>query len=381
MSVEFLNNKLVKMNTIIKFVKNETVLVIAWILAIVSMFIIPPDGKYASYIDMYTLILLFCLMLVMAGFREQGVFVNASNKLLLGVHTSKQLEAVLIFLPFFSSMFITNDVALITFVPFAIEILRVACLEKRVIFVVTMQTIAANLGSILLPIGNPQNIYLYSFGNYSLGSFVQVMLPYAIVSLVVISVIIAIRHTSNKISVENSGYIKGDIRKIVVYSIIFILALCAVAKLISAYLLLAVTVAAVLVFDRKIIKKADYSLLLTFVGFFIFVGNTGRISQISELIKSVFEGNEVIISAITSQVISNVPAALLLSGFTQNTDALLTGVNIGGLGTLIASMASLISYKYVCAECPNLKKKYFIYFTKMNIIFLIILIVLYFILK
>ena len=369
------------MNTIIKFVKNETVLVIAWVLAIASMFIIPPDGEYASYIDMYTLILLFCLMLVMAGFREQGIFINAGNKLLSGVHTSKQLEAVLVFLPFFSSMFITNDVALITFVPFAIEILRMANLEKRVVFVVTMQTIAANLGSILLPIGNPQNIYLYSFGGYSFGDFVGVMLPYAVVSLILISVVIATQRTNSNISVKNCGDIKGDVGKIIVYAIIFVLSLCTVAKLISAYLLLAVTVAMVLIFDCKIIKKADYSLLLTFIGFFIFVGNTGRISQISELIKSVFEGNEFIISAIISQVISNVPAALLLSGFTTNTDALLTGVNIGGLGTLIASMASLISYKYICAECVDLKKKYFAYFTKMNIIFLIILIVFCFILK
>lgn len=369
------------MNTIIKFIKNETVLVIAWVLAIVSMFFVPPDGEYASYIDMYTLILLFCLMLAMAGFREQGIFVNAGNRLLSGVHTSKQLEAVLIFLPFLLSMFITNDVALITFVPFAIEILRMAHLEKRLIFVVTMQTIAANLGSILLPIGNPQNIYLYSFGGYSLGEFVQVMLPYTVVSFIAISVIIAMQRNNTKISVEKNEYIKGDIRKTLIYAVIFAFSLLTVAKAVNVYLLLAITVTAVLIFDYKMIKKADYSLLLTFVGFFVFVGNIGRIPQIGAFIKTVFEGHETVISTIISQAISNVPAALLLSGFTANTDALLVGVSIGGLGTLIASMASLISYKYICNECSNFSKKYFIYFTKMNILFLVILLSLYFIIK
>ena len=370
------------MGKIINFVKNETVLVISWVLAFVSMFFVVPDAEYVSYIDMYTLILLFCLMLAMEGFREQGVFSCAGNMLLKRVHTIKQLETVLIFLPFVFSMFITNDVALITFVPLAIEILVMAKAEDRLVFVVAMQTVAANLGSMLLPIGNPQNIYLYSYGGYSLGEFVSVMLPYAVISAIIIALMIAMGRRSEKINIKNSDTAVKNKIKIIMYAVIFTASLCTVAKLLNVYVLLVITLIAVLVLDRAIIKKANYSLLLTFVGFFVFVGNMGRIDAVKSILQSLLEGHEAVVSVILSQAISNVPAALLLSDFTKNCDALLIGVNIGGLGTLIASMASLISYKYVCTEFPKKHRtKYFAYFTKVNILFLVILTSVYFVIR
>ena len=368
------------MKKIIGFLKKETVLSIAWTLAIVTAIIIPPDGTYLQYIDFRTLGLLFCLMTVMSGFDTLGVFEQVGKKLVSKASNSHKLEAILVFLCFFSSMLITNDVALITFVPFAAVVLSMCGMEERLPFVVIFQTIAANMGSTLLPIGNPQNIYLYSKAGYTVFQFMLVMLPYVMVSFFMILACILFRKNETVLPIVYHEKRKNTGIGIWIYSVLFLFSLFAVFQWIPVWAAVIIVVATVFIYDRKCFLKVDYSLLLTFVGFFLFVGNMGKIPLFADTIHKIILGNEVIVSVAVSQVISNVPATLLLSGFTSEWDKLLMGVNLGGLGTMIASMASLISYKYIKELMPERQKQYFAGFTKWNVVFLAALLLLYYIL-
>lgn len=364
------------------FFKQETVLCAAFALAIVSMFFVPPDRGYIGYVDFRTLAILFCLMSVMAGLQKSGVFQCVAQALLVRVRKAWQLVLILVLLCFFSSMLVTNDVALITFVPFTVVVLGMVGpeIKKRLLIpVVVLQTIAANLGSMLTPIGNPQNLYLYGKAGLSLGAFVLLMLPYAGVALVVIVVWSLAQsrayHGPVQVSFSEESKISGSSVHLAVYAVLFVLALLTVARVVPYGVTLVATIAALLVMDRSIFSRVDYSLLLTFVGFFIFIGNIGRLSAFSQMLQQVVSGHEVLAGVAASQVISNVPAALLLSGFTENLSALIIGVNLGGLGTLIASMASLISYKLIAREESQIKGAYFRYFTVANVCFLAILLV------
>ena len=358
------------------FIKKETVLFAALVLAAVSCFFVPPDSHYIGYIDFRTLAILFCLMAVMAGLRKIGVFDTLARRLLERVKTFKAVVFILWVLCFVFSMFITNDVALITFVPLTVVILRMLgekVRDKWLIPIVTMQTIAANLGSMLTPIGNPQNLYLYGKANMDIGDFLLIMLPYSVLAFALLAVwnVILCRKEKSAPTVD-FGERKplSDKKKLIGYIALFVVCLLTVAHIVPYYATLALTALYLLIFDRAVFKKVDYSLLFTFVGFFVFVGNMGRIDVFRDFIESVISGNEIAAAVISSQVISNVPAALLLSGFTENLRALIIGTNIGGLGTLIASMASLISYKYVCGENKSAKLKYLGFFTAANIGFL-----------
>ena len=356
------------------FIKKEPVLIFSWTAAVISCLAVPLSKDYIGYIDFRTLGLLFCLMCVTGGLKKLGVFKIAGEKLLLVVKTDKQLELVLVMLCFFSSMVLTNDVSLITFVPFAIETLKISGLEKKLIFVVSMQTVAANLGSILTPIGNPQNIYIYTKYSVSAGEFFLSMLPYSVVSFIFICFFIIFQKNESKINIDlNFSEERINIKKFTLYMALFLLAVLSVGRVIPVKVIFILFVILFSVFDRQILKSVDYSLLFTFVGFFIFIGNIGRINTFQSFIKSVIEGNETITAVISSQFLSNVPSALLLSGFTDNWKALLAGVNIGGLGTLIASMASLISYKFFVNTRPEEKGKYIKFFTFINCFLLIIL--------
>ncbi len=367
----------------IRFFKQETVLCAAFALAAVSVFFVRPDKEYLGYVDFRTLAILFCLMSVMAGLQKSGVFQYVAQALLSRVHKAWQLVLILVLLCFFSSMLVTNDVALITFVPFTLIVLGMIGPEAEgqlMIPVVVLQTIAANLGSMLTPIGNPQNLYLYGKAGLSLGEFVLLMLPYAAVALAVILVwsIIQSRayHGPVQVSFTERAEISGSNIHLAVYAVLFVLALLTVARVVPYGVTLGITIAALLVMDRSIFGRVDYSLLLTFVGFFIFIGNIGRIPAFSQMLQQIVSGHEILAGVAASQVISNVPAALLLSGFTENLSALIIGVNLGGLGTLIASMASLISYKLIAREESQVKGVYFRYFTVANVCFLVILLVL-----
>lgn len=356
----------------LSFLKNDTVLTVSWVLAAVSAFLVPPDREYIRYLDIHTLAMLFCLMTVMAGFQELGIFRYLAARLLGRVKKRRQLEAVLILLPFFCSMLITNDVALITFVPFGLEVLKMSDREADSVFVVVMQTIGANLGSSLLPMGNPQNLYLYGRSGYSVGEFASIMLPYTLISLALICILLFCRKNGTVSVVPKRGRI-GAPGKLVFYGLLFCVCLLVVAKLLSVWIAAAVILCGTLIFDRRVLCKVDYALLLTFCGFFVFIGNLGRIPVVSGTVSRILQGHEVLIGAAASQIISNVPAALFLSAFTERWGELMIGVNLGGLGTMIASMASLISYKYIARYSPQLRGAYFCGFTKLNLLFLAVL--------
>lgn len=365
------------MTKIKHFLKNEIVLIISFALAVASMFVVPPGKGYADYIDYKTLALLFCLMAVVAGVNALGVFDFCAKKLLSKTKTLKALGLTLSLLCFFSSMVITNDVALITFVPFTIVALKMASNQKAIIPLVVIETVAANLGSMLTPIGNPQNLYLFSFFEMKAGEFLGAVLPYALLSLGLVVVSAFFLGKGQTKSVEKVESIQPFNKKLLaIYGVLFVLSLLTVFRVIPYYITFGITVVSFLIADIKTLKKIDYSLLLTFVFLFIFIGNLGEIPTINTLLKGVVIGNEVFVGIAASQVFSNVPAALLLSGFTTNATDLLVGVNVGGLGTLIASMASLISFKFIAKE--DIKtSRYILAFTLINILFLAANILLY----
>ena len=342
---------------IVNFAKKETVLFAAVLLAFGSMVCVPPDMQYLSYIDYRVLVLLFCLMTVMEGFKSTGFFAAVAGKLLEKVKTFRQLYLVLVFLCFFTSMWITNDVALLTFVPFTVLVLRMTGLEQEMIPVIVLQTIAANLGSMTTPVGNPQNLYLYSISGMGIGAFLQIMGPLTLISAGLIFLICLI-HKDFPIRQGMLGKKIVGVRKAgenQVLAVLFFISLLSVFRILSWQLLLLIVLASCIGIkafckEKYLPLKADFGLLLTFVAFFIFIGNMGRICAVREVLSQVLNGRELLISFLCSQMISNVPAAILLSGFTQEYRGLLQGVNIGGLGTLIASLASLISYKFFAAE-------------------------------
>ena len=358
--------------------QKELVLSIATFLALVSAFFVHPDAKYLSYIDFRTLAILFSLMTVMAGLRGQGVFDSLGHTLLSHTRTTLQLTAVLVGLCFFSSMLITNDVSLLTFVPFTFVVLNSldpSVRSKLLIPIVCMQTIAANLGSMLTPLGNPQNLYLYGKSGMDMGSFILLILPYSIISLVLLAVwAVWLCHGGSEITVSRTEVAaKQNKRLIALYGLLFVICLLVVLRVLPYGVAFAAVLACTFFADRETLGRVDYSLILTFVALFVFIGNLGRIEAFSGWLQNILAGHEVLVSVLASQVTSNVPAAILLSGFTDDFRALIIGTNLGGLGTLIASMASLISYRQIANELPAEKGHYFAVFTISNVVFLAIL--------
>ncbi len=355
------------------FFKTETVLCISGAAALLTMFFVPPSKDYLSYLDLRVLSLLFCLMAVIAGFNETGVFLSISEKLLKRVKNTRALSFVLIMLCFFTSMLITNDVALITFVPFGIMILSITGQTKYFIRVIVLQTIAANLGSMLTPVGNPQNLFLYSKYDISFQEFLKITYPYTLVSFVLLCIVIFLIK-KEPLSFELPVKEKTDRKKsysTFIYSILFVVCLLCVLRLIDDWITLLIVLLTILIFNYKLLKKVDYSLLLTFVFFFLFVGNIGNITVVKEYLAELIGNKELPVSIAASQIISNVPAAVLLSAFTDNYKTLIIGTDIGGLGTLIASLASLISYKFYCKTEASRPGTFLKTFTIYNIIFLI----------
>lgn len=403
-------------------VRKDPVLVVAIVLAIISCAAVPPDAAYAEYVDLRTIGMLFSLMTIMAGLSRLGVFRIACRHLLSAVRGPRRLALALTLLAFFSSMLITNDVALVTFVPFALLALRTLDSPRHACFTVVMMTIAANLGSMLTPIGNPQNLYLYSTSHMALTDFLLLMLPYAAAALVLLVGAIAFfgripEHAKEKAArsvdagnpasssedgsadspatcgeadnaasatdANETPQLASDADdpapsplRVLPWAALFVLALLSVAHILPYQAIVAVTIVVALAADRRALLHVDYALLFTFIAFFVFVGNVGRIEVVSAALAQLIDGHELAVSVIASQVLSNVPAAILLSGFTSNFAALIVGTNLGGLGTLIASMASLISYKQVALVLPREKGRYFMLFTVWNIAFLAVLAVL-----
>lgn len=378
-----------------EIVRKDPVLVVAVVLALCSCAAVPPDAAYAEYVDLRTIGMLFSLMTIMCGLSRLGVFRIACRHLLGVVRGPRRLALALTLLAFFSSMLITNDVALVTFVPFALLALRTLDSPRHACFTVVMMTIAANLGSMLTPVGNPQNLYLYSVSHMRIGEFVLLMLPYAAASLVLLVAAIALfgkipertRTSATRGAKPDDNEHADEIPqlatdaddpapsplRVLPWAALFVLALLSVAHILPYQAIVVATIAVALIADRRALAHVDYALLVTFIAFFVFVGNVGRIEMVSAALAQLIDGHELAVSVIASQVLSNVPAAILLSGFTSNFAALIVGTNLGGLGTLIASMASLISYKQVALVLPREKGRYFMLFTMWNVAFLAIL--------
>ena len=355
------------------FFARETVLCVAAGCAILTMFIIPPDKEYLHYIDFRVLCLLLCLMAVVAGLKAIGLFHWLTYQLLHRIHSGRALSIMLVLLPFFSSMFITNDVALIIFIPFTLMLLDQLGCSRSIIPITVFQTIAANLGSMATPVGNPQNLYLYAFYNMSMGDFFSVTLPLTAISLIALSVasISLLPQKLREQTLEKSSV--SSTKQLLIYLVLFVLCLLTVFRIVPYLLTTAITLVVLLLTDRKRLKEIDYMLLLTFVCFFTVSENLGRVDTVRIFLQKLLQSNTLLTAVGTSQVISNVPAAVVLSGFTDQWQPMLSGVNIGGLGTPIASLASLITIKFYM-RWPGAKIIRFLgCFTVANVIALAIL--------
>ena len=373
------------MKALMKFIKKEIVLWIALALAVLSMFVVKPDSRYLGCVDFRTLAILFCLMAVVAGFKRQGVFELLAEKLLSVAGSVRGMVTVLVLLCFFMSMVITNDVALITFVPFTIAVMgrtEAGIKERWLLKTVVMQTIAANLGSMLTPIGNPQNLYLFGLSDLGVGGFVRLMLPYTLLSLLLLLGWIFCASRRDKKTVDKAAESEGtepgkkrgsgSAERMIAYSVLAVISLLAVGHIIPYWAAFASVLAYTLCRDRKVLSQVDYALLCTFAALFVLIGNIGRIPAFRDFLMRMTEGREIAVSVAASQIMSNVPAAILLSGFTNRIEGLIVGTNLGGLGTMIASMASLISFKYIAAAGER-RGRYFLLFTVANLVFLAVL--------
>ncbi len=373
------------MNKIISFIKREPVLFAAIVLALLALiFIRPSPSLCLEAIDFRTLAILFSLMIVIKAFQSQNFLNIIAAKLLRLCKSQRGLYFLLTYLVFFSSMFVTNDVALLTFVP--ITLLIFTRIGMPALTIVVLETLAANLGSCITPMGNPQNLYLFSYYGFSAAEFFLLTAKIAIPSFLILAVIIIFltRKKHNEPDAFKGNLLQTQVSFLTVdfrtffYAADFIICLLTVFHVVNYLIMLGFTVVVMLICNFRLFKKVDYSLLLTFCGFFIFTKSLSTVQAFSDFINSMLStpAKTYLTSIITSQVISNVPAALLLSGFTTNGDMLLLGVNVGGLGTLIASMASVISFKLYSsseqAQTPQ-GKKYFGVFTIYNLILLVIL--------
>lgn len=355
-----------KKSSFIEFLKKECVLVIAVTLAILSSFISIPK---LSYIDFKVLILLFNLMVVVTAFKELKVLDSIAIGLLKKCNTYTSISLALVFITFISSMIVTNDVALITFVPLSIVIARKA--NINVLKIVVFQTLAANLGSSFTPMGNPQNLFIYSFYNLSPIDFFKITLPIVVLAVLFL-VLLVFKDKKMNLSLDLEDVKIDNKRDVYLFGGLFLIILLSVFHVIDYKVTFLITIVMVLILNKKLFSQVDYSLLITFIGFFIFVGNISTMDVVKNFMEGILNSpkSTFLASVLSSQVISNVPATMLLSGFTDHFKELLLGVNIGGMGTLIASLASVISYKIYASEFGN--DNYMKSFTFYNILGLII---------
>ncbi len=351
---------------ILNFIRREAVLCCAALAALASTLFVPPSAAYISYFDFRVLCLLFCLMAVVAGLRGCGLFEALALRLLRGKKTLRFLALMLVLLPFFSSMLVTNDVALLTFVPFAILILNMADASAYAPYIIVLQTVAANLGSMATPVGNPQNLFLYNRFALSPADFFRTMLPLAAASLALLCMgVLFVPPLAVTVAMGDvHGY---NTRRLPALSVLFVLCLLCVFRVAPYQLLTAVVLAMLMLFMRDLFREVDYSLLLTFVFFFIFAGNMGKSGGVNALLSALMDKHALPTCVLASQVVSNVPAAVLLAGFSQDWRALLTGTNLGGLGTPIASLASLISLKLYARSAPGGTRRYLLIFSAVNV--------------
>ncbi len=357
---------------VLRFIKKNTVFLIAFLAACVTAFFVPPDKEYLGYFDWRTLSCLFITLAVVCALKNIKFFTIVARKLVMTVKNLRALFLLLIVITFIGSMIIANDMALITFLPLGYFALSVIKQEKYMAYLFVLQNISANLGGMLTPFGNPQNLYLYSYFNIPTGEFMLIMLPSFLLAITLLAVacipIKPIKFTIN----EEFGE-KLNIRKTVLYIILFLISILIVFRIVP-FVLGLILIPLILFFtDRDSLFMVDYALLGTFFFFFVFAGNMARIPAVNDLLSNLLSKDTLLVSVLSCQFMSNVPSAILLSRFTADYPALLLGVNIGGTGTLIASLASLITFSEFKLLHPEKTKNYLILFTALNLAFLLIM--------
>lgn len=360
------------MAAVLKFVKKYTVFCVAALAAVVTCFFAPPDGQYIQYFDFKTLVCLFITLAVVCALRNIKFFTIIARKLVLVTGNLRSLFFMLIIITFIGSMIIANDMALITFLPLGYFALHVTKREKYIPYLFILQNISANLGGMLTPFGNPQNLYLYSYFKIPTGEFCKIMFPPFVLAIAMLSVA-CLFVRPQRLNITEEFPEKLNIRRTMLYTVLFVFSILVVFRVVPVLVGLFVVTAVLLFVDREALYMVDYGLLGTFFFFFIFAGNLARIDAVNLLISSLLEKNTLIVSVLSCQAISNVPSAILLSRFTADYKSLLLGVNIGGTGTLIASLASLITFSEHRILYPGHTKLYFWLFTLINIIFLVVM--------
>ena len=357
---------------VVGFIKKNVVLCVALTAALISMTVVPPDAEYLSYFDLKTLTCLFCVLAVVCALKNINFFYILAREIVRGFKNLRAAVLALVYVTFIGSMFIANDMALLTFLPLGYFVLSSTNNKKYMAFTFIMQNIAANLGGMLTPFGNPQNLYLYTAFSIPTGEFMMIMLlPFAL-SVLLITLCCLIFLKKIPLSVGESEDTL-DKKKCVIYGLLFFLAIAIVFRGIPYWIGLIIIPIVLLFVDRKALAQVDYPLLLTFAAFFVFSGNVSRIEVVRNLFEVLLSKSTLLFSTLSCQFISNVPSAILLSSFTDNYRELLVGVNIGGTGTIIASLASLITFKEYIKHDPHGVRSYMVKFSAFNFGFLAIL--------
>ena len=357
---------------LIAFVKKEVVLSIAIIAAIITCFFVPPDAKYLGYFEDKTLVALFCMLAVVAGLKFTNVFELISKKMIGLFHTRRSVIRALVFGTYFFDMIVANDMSLITFLPLTYIVLHSTGNDKYLSYTFILQTIAANMGGMVTPYGNPQNLYLYSFFEIPTAEFFTVLLPQNITVLVLLFVA-GLFIKNDELKLINDGKLEIKKKELCIYTVLFVMVILSIFRVIPHVITMAVVILAVLIVDRSRFKHVDYALLATFCVFFVFSGNIARIQAIKDFIESIVTENILVAGIVSCQFISNVPTAIFLSKFTQNWQDLLVAVNVGSLGIIISSLASLITLKEFLKHQPDKFKSYMLKFTLVNTSFLVVL--------
>ena len=354
------------------FVKKNVVMMVAMAAAAITCFLVPPDAAYLEYFDLKTLSCLFCVLAVVCALKNINFFYMLAKQIVRAFRNARLCILALVYITFIGSMLIANDMALLTFLPLGLFVLTSTGKGKYMAFTFIMQNIAANLGGMLTPFGNPQNLYLYTKFEIPNDEFMAIMAPPFVLSVLLITLCCIIFVKPEPLALKEEKMIV-PVGRTVIYLLLFVLSIAIVFRGIPYWIGLIIIPAVLWFMDRKALKMVDYPLLLTFVFFFIFSGNMARIDVVRELFSWMLDWNTLIVSVASCQVISNVPTAILLSQFTENYRDLLLGVNIGGAGTLIASLASLITFREYTKHNKDKTVYYIVLFTAFNFAFLFIL--------
>jgi len=360
------------LRTVVDFFRKNTVMTVALCAALATTAVVPVDSQYAGYFDFKTLSCLFCVLAVVCALKNVRFFYILAERIVRCCKNARLSVLALVYITFIGSMLIANDMALLTFLPLGYFVLSTTGKEKYMAVTFILQNIAANLGGMLTPFGNPQNLYLYTKFNIPAGEFMTIMAPPFLLAIAMITLccLIFIKAEPMKVAQEDVSLPKG---RTALYLLLFALSIAIVFRGIPYQLGLVVIPAVLLVADRKALKMVDYPLLLTFVFFFVFAGNMARIDIVQQMFSALMEKSALLVSVISCQFISNVPSSILLSQFTGNYADLLVGVNIGGVGTLIASLASLITFSQYTAHNPGKAGYYVKLFSAFNFTFLFVL--------